>query len=148
MVSRFRLVMMASGLALLASACIVRSGPPGPGPAPGPGPTYTGGSPATFTVNNQSQYNVCYVFLTQGGDWGSDWLGSSETIPPGNMRTFNLVAGTWHVRMETCDHAPVYQQVVQIEGDITLTFRVYEVVRADTPRPTLATTERRAHASL
>lgn len=124
--------------AAIVSGCIVRTAGPSGTVVAG------GGPPATFTLANQSPYTVCYVQMTQGGDWGGDWLGSSETVPPGVSRTFSLTAGTWSIQMLDCNRQPVFRRYnVPIQGDITLTFRVYEVAARTAP-PRLAAVEPRA----
>ena len=89
----------------------------------------TGGPPATFTVNNQSEHEICYVNMWPATDamWNGDWLAPSETIPFGRARTFEMTAGVWHIRMQDCRHQILFDRSpVTIEGAIELDFRVVE----------------------
>ncbi|MCC7538714.1 MAG: hypothetical protein IT379_20985 [Deltaproteobacteria bacterium] len=138
MASRFASGLLVLAFAALASACVVRTGPPVGGTV-----VAGGGVPATFSVLNQSPYTICFVQMSQGGDWGGDWLGSSETVPPGNQRDFSLTAGTWNIQFLDCNRQPIFRRYnVPIQGAITLTFRVYEVAQGITPTQ-YATLDRR-----
>jgi len=67
----------------------------------------TGGTgTATVTLNNQSQSNVCYVYISRNSSdgWGGDLLGSEEVIGPGTTRSFDLVSGhAYDLKAEDCD---------------------------------------------
>ena len=140
MASRFASGLLVLAFGLLASACVVRTGDP----AYGGGPV-AGGVPATFSVLNQSPYTICFVQMSQGGDWGGDWLGSSETVPPGNSRAFSVTAGTWNIQFLDCNRQPIFRRYnVPIQGDITLTFRVFEVAQGIAPTQYAAVDRRRA----
>lgn len=89
----------------------------------------TGGPPATFTVRNQSSYEICYVEMwpTGEGDGSGDWLGPSETIPPAASRTFHVTTGTWHVRMQDCAHTLLFDRDgIAIADDVQLDFQTPE----------------------
>ena len=89
----------------------------------------TGGPPATFTVRNQSEHEICYVNMWPAADtmWNGDWLAPAETIPTGRARTFEMTAGVWHIRMQDCQHQMLFDRSpVTIEGAIELDFRVVE----------------------
>jgi hypothetical protein len=60
-----------------------------------------------ITVVNRSPDDVCYVMISESDleTWGEDRLGAEETIEPGANRVFGLDAGTYDVRLETCDEA-------------------------------------------
>jgi hypothetical protein len=53
-----------------------------------------GASDGTVAVQlvNQASIDVCFVHISPSSDdqWGEDWLGSQETIPPGGTRSFSL----------------------------------------------------------
>ena len=61
---------------------------------------------ATLTVINNSGVEICYIFLAPAGgnDWGRDWLGKKDTLPPDERRTFRLTAGAYDARAEDCDN--------------------------------------------
>ena len=89
----------------------------------------TGGPAATFTVRNESVHEICYVNMWPSREtmWSGDWLGPSETIPPGRLRVFDMSAGLWHVRMQDCQHQILFDRPeVTIQGNMDLDFRVRE----------------------
>ena len=95
----------------------------------------TGGAPATFTVRNHTEHEVCYVTMWPSGEDDDvdedarteDWLGPSETIRPGASRTFQVTAGTWHVRMQDCAHQLLFDRDgIAVADDIELDFRTIE----------------------
>ena len=67
---------------------------------------YAGSVPLTL-VNDTAQ-QACYFRMspvTDGG-WGDDWLGATEIVHPGAVRTFYVAPNqTWNVRVEACSHA-------------------------------------------
>ena len=55
-------------------------------------------TPVTLTVKNGlSLWSIYGVQISPVGDdsWGTDWLGSSDTIRPGQSRSFDLVSGKY-----------------------------------------------------
>ena len=48
------------------------------------------GTQAPVVIENYLDYSICYVYInpSTSGDWGDDWLGDDETIPPGGSYTF------------------------------------------------------------
>ncbi|MGD1996701.1 MAG: hypothetical protein PVH62_08005, partial [Anaerolineae bacterium] len=71
-----------------------------PGNLPGPGP-----STASVVLSNSSGQTICYVNISPSANttWGDDQLGSTETIPEGGTRTFNVSPGTYDLRALDCD---------------------------------------------
>jgi len=63
------------------------------------------GRPATLTLANDSSQEVCYVCIspTTDDEWGNDWLGAEETIPPGASRDFEVTAGSYDLLAADCD---------------------------------------------
>ncbi|HEY88981.1 MAG TPA: hypothetical protein G4N98_04495 [Thermoflexia bacterium] len=59
----------------------------------------------TIQVANQSDYGICYVFISpsESDDWGEDWLGSEEKIGPGDTRDFEVPVGTYDVKVSNCE---------------------------------------------
>lgn len=45
---------------------------------------------APVVIENYLDYPICYVYISPstGNDWGDDWLGDNETIPPSGNYTF------------------------------------------------------------
>jgi len=66
-----------------------------------------GGGPGAgvFRLDNQSGQTVCYVYIspTTSSEWGSDWLGQTEVVEDGHTRDFNVSAGDYDLRADTCD---------------------------------------------
>ena len=60
---------------------------------------------ASLTLVNNLDREICYVYIspTDSDDWGEDWLGVADTVPPGGSHTFSLPAGTYDVRAEDCE---------------------------------------------
>jgi hypothetical protein len=50
---------------------------------------------ASVDVVNQMSEDICYVLLSPSSsdEWGEDWLGGDETIPPGSSQTFSVDTG-------------------------------------------------------
>jgi hypothetical protein len=66
---------------------------------------YGGGIPLTLV--NDTPFEACYVRLSPSSDsnWGDDWLGPRETVPPGVGRTFAVMGGpAWDIQVQTCAH--------------------------------------------
>jgi len=49
--------------------------------------------------------DVCYVFISPANseEWGDDWLGVDEIIPPGDSRTFTMPAGLYDLMALDCE---------------------------------------------
>ncbi|MEW6569167.1 MAG: hypothetical protein AB1449_13580 [Chloroflexota bacterium] len=82
--------------------------------------------PETVTLINNSQTTICYVLISPSTSqsWGSDWLGSSETLPPGSSRNFAVAPGQqYDLQALDCDQNTVDQQmqVMITEAGITWT---------------------------
>jgi len=58
-------------------------------------------------ISNQSPYEICYVQISGSDqeDWGDDWLGEGQTIAAGDSQTFSPDAGTYDVKVMTCEQA-------------------------------------------
>jgi hypothetical protein len=84
------------------------------------------GDEATLTIINESEVEICYVYLapSDGDDWGDDWLGAKNTIPPGESHTIRLTAGQYDARAEDCDHNVLSEvQGATISGDMKWTVK-------------------------
>ena len=119
---------VAAAFALLLPAC---GGAPAAGPnaqpAPGPG---GGGAAANaeLVVSNESGRTICYVNFSPTTDpmWGPDRLGSTETIPPGQVRGWQVPADTYDFRLMDCDQRTLMERRQQPIGSgqrRTVTFR-------------------------
>jgi hypothetical protein len=60
--------------------------------------------PASLTVVNQSSTPVCHMWIASPAAerFGYNWLGN-EMIPAGGSMTFDLLPGTYDVKVEDCD---------------------------------------------
>lgn len=54
---------------------------------------------------NQSDRSICFVQISPAHErtWGSDWLGSEETIPAGRARSFGVTPGVYDIRALDCN---------------------------------------------
>ncbi len=58
---------------------------------------------ALFQVTNQTAQEICYLYISNSGEWGSDRLGKVESILPGSKRIFFLPPSTYHARALDCE---------------------------------------------
>ncbi len=86
-------------------------------PGAGYARAYAGSIPLTLV--NDTGVPACFVHMSPSSDtnWGDDWLGPTENIPPGGSRTFMVGGGPgWDIQILTCQrtqlsaeqHLPVY----------------------------------------
>jgi serine/threonine protein kinase len=61
----------------------------------------------TVTINNQSPYDVCYIYISSvdSDSWGDDWLDSEQVITPGETVSFDVSIGAYDFLAETCEEA-------------------------------------------
>lgn len=80
---------------------------------------------ASLTLENKLDIPICQVFISSSGntDWGADWLGENEVIPPGGSYTFSLPEGVYDLSARDCDGNPVSEEVYgqEIRGEMTWT---------------------------
>ena len=64
-----------------------------------------------LTVENASAGEVCFLYISiqPEGDWGTDQLGSVESILPGEVRIFYVPAGSYRLRAEDCARNPLQE---------------------------------------
>ncbi len=64
------------------------------------------------TLQNQSSWNVCYVFIAPPDEttWGKDWLGENQLIEPDTTFKIEIKPGTYDVRAENCDYMRLDEQ--------------------------------------
>ncbi|MBN1247097.1 MAG: hypothetical protein JXC32_05525 [Anaerolineae bacterium] len=118
-----RSVLLSLVLALLAIslACNALAGGGGSDNGGGSQPP-VGSGDLEITVVNRSPDDICYVLISESSDdtWGDDQLGSDEMIKPGASRVFGMDAGTYDVRLETCDEAAM-ATAWEVSSDTTVT---------------------------
>ncbi len=70
------------------------------------------GAPGRFRLANASAWTVCFVYMSPSNysGWGPDWLGSRETMMTGVARDFEVNAGTYDIKLETCQREVVFQR--------------------------------------
>ena len=110
------MILIALGLlALVTLGCSVCSSIPGIGGGSGGG---------GVTLVNNSEATICYVYISPSEDqyWGDDWLGSSETLPPGSERSFDVPDGVYDLLAEDCSENQIgVEWEVDIRGSYTWT---------------------------
>ncbi len=77
-----------------------------PPPSPSPTPTEEVLANFTITLENDSPYPICEVYITHvdAENWGEDWL-QGERIAPGTSRRFPILEDEVDVEVWTCDGA-------------------------------------------
>ncbi|MCD6588204.1 MAG: hypothetical protein J7K88_06610 [Candidatus Fermentibacteraceae bacterium] len=73
-------------------------------------------------TNDTGNYEFYYVYISPSSadSWGDDWLGSSETISPGNSRTFRLNNGEYDVQIEDEDGDTYIFWNVEVSGTVDM----------------------------
>ncbi len=73
-------------------------------------------------TNDTGSYEFYYVniSLASADSWGDDRLGSSETISPGNTRSFRLNNGTYDIKIEDEDGDEYIFWNVDVSGTVDL----------------------------
>ncbi len=63
------------------------------------------GADSRLSVSNDSALVACYMLIssTDADEWGEDWLGDLETLPPGLHRVFYVVPGVYDLQARDCD---------------------------------------------
>ena len=87
---------------------------------------------AILNIINNSEQSICYVLISPvtSDEWGDDWLGGNETIPPGESRAFDVEAGDYDVGLADCDgNTLLIKQALTIAGQYEL--RYAPVLEAD-----------------
>lgn len=61
---------------------------------------------AYLEVINNSNEAICFLYMSEVSlsDWGSDWLGTNETIEVGQSKGFNMTPGTYNLRALNCNN--------------------------------------------
>ena len=82
------------------------------------------GADVRLTVINDSSTEVCYIFISasNGDDWGDDWMGDMESLPPGGFRAFYVKAGTYDLQAADCDENSLIEEYeVDLQSDLDWT---------------------------
>lgn len=80
----------------------------------------TGSDDATIIVQNNATASVAELYIADCGSevWGTDRLGSNETIAPREDREFGVDDGCWDLRAEFSDDSFAEEFGVQLDdGD-------------------------------
>jgi len=75
-------------------------------------------------VVNNSDTEICYVYIspTSADEWGDDWMGSMESLPPGASRMFYVQPGVYDLQAADCDdNALAEEYEVDLTDDTTWT---------------------------
>jgi hypothetical protein len=82
------------------------------------------GANVKLTVINDSSGEICFIFISpsSGDDWGDDWLGDMEVIPPGGLRAFYVKGNVYDLQAADCDENPLIEEYeVDLEADLEWT---------------------------
>lgn len=94
-----------------------------PTAAPSGGDTGSAGT-VSLILDNQSSLTLCYLYISpvNQDDWGDDQLGADNTVAPGDSFTItDIPAGTYDLRVETCDDQNVERRGEVLDGETTWT---------------------------
>ena len=89
--------------------------------------TVTAGQSGTnvkLTVINDSSSEICFIFISpsSGDDWGDDWMGDMESLPPGGLRAFYVKGNTYDMQAADCDENPLIEEYeVDLQDDLEWT---------------------------
>jgi hypothetical protein len=75
-------------------------------------------------VDNQSDSEVCYVLLSPSSadDWGDDWMGEMESLPPGGLRMFYVKGDSYDLQVADCSGEILIEEYeVDLRTDLTWT---------------------------
>jgi hypothetical protein len=82
------------------------------------------GGSTSLTLVNDTRRSVCFVNMgpATNGNWGDDWLGSSETVRTGHARAFMVAGGNdWDIRTLDCSEGVIAEgHHIVINGPTTL----------------------------
>jgi hypothetical protein len=93
---------------------------------------YGGNMP--LDLMNDTGVTVCYINMGPSSEpnWGGDWLGPTETLPPGAVRRFGIFGATsWDIRALDCAHRVIVErQGIGLPGPVVVSLRTMTVVAA------------------
>ena len=82
------------------------------------------GANVRLNVVNGSSSEVCFIFISgsNGDDWGDDWMGDMESLPPDGLRAFYVKGGTYDLMAADCDENPLIEEYeVDLQSDLDWT---------------------------
>lgn len=82
------------------------------------------GADRRLLLVNDSDAEICYVLISpsSGSEWGDDWMGDMESVPPGNSRIFYVEADTYDLQVLSCDEDVLVEEYeVDLTEDLTWT---------------------------
>jgi hypothetical protein len=86
----------------------------------------TGGGTGAVEVVNNSSVEICYLYIspTTSNEWGQDWLGTENTVPPGSSFTVRSVPpGNYDLRADDCTGSEIdTANGVQVSAGQTVTW--------------------------
>lgn len=85
------------------------------------------GADVGLTVINDSSEEVCYIFISpsNGDDWGDDWMGDMESLPPGGYRVFYVRANTYDLMAADCDDNTLIEEY-EVDVSDNLEWTLYD----------------------
>jgi hypothetical protein len=82
------------------------------------------GSRVRLLISNSSDTEVCYVFISpsSGDEWGEDWMGDLESLPPDGLRVFYVKSDIYDLQAADCDGDTLTEEYeVDLTEDLTWT---------------------------
>ena len=82
------------------------------------------GANVKLTVINDSNAEICFLYISPstGDDWGDDWMGDMEVIPPRGLRAFYVKGNTYDLQAADCDETSLIEEYeVDLRDDLEWT---------------------------
>jgi hypothetical protein len=78
-----------------------------------------GSTSAPFTVYNQSNIDICWLWVSPTTDtqWGSEWLGDTFVLAPGYYFTETVQSGYYDLLAMDCSNNVAFEEYGIIMGD-------------------------------
>lgn len=89
-----------------------------------------GDGTAPVLVENDSSVEICYVLISPSSseEWGEDWLGSNDTIPPGSDYTFRVASNqSIDMQLYNCDKVLLDEQRNVMLDDKGITYTLEDL---------------------
>ncbi|HOF61134.1 MAG TPA: hypothetical protein PK251_09710 [Candidatus Latescibacteria bacterium] len=77
-------------------------------------------------VNDLGSYTIRYVYISPASDdsWGSDRLGASQVLRPGQSETWDIDPGTWDLRVKDEDGDTYTKRGIRLSSGKTYVWTV------------------------